>query len=84
MAGEDSRHGGARLNFLSPDHDLMHCAAAHAVPSHLAGGKALDRIRMLDGGAQKQFSVPLPDGREVRVIVSDKNFMTHCRVQEQE
>jgi hypothetical protein len=43
----------------------------------LAGAKALDRVRMTDKGALKEFSVPLPDGTEAHGLVGDKNLMTH-------
>jgi hypothetical protein len=43
----------------------------------LAGATALDRVRMADKGAQKEFRVPLPDGSEALGLVGEKNLMTH-------
>jgi hypothetical protein len=43
----------------------------------LAGAKAPDRVKMADKGAQKELSVPLPDGTEAKGVIGDKNLMSH-------
>ncbi len=46
----------------------------------LAGAKAPDKVKMADRAGQKELSVPLPDGTEVKGLVGEKNLLTRVEL----